>query len=320
MQFLTTPHFFAIVHKQTHKDTHTLPHTPRATIRVISKHLQHDRACFFSLLHSSSSCSLSFVDQWGSSWASTINQSLSAICLLSQPITALRQLVHEKCGLVDETEVGEFVGGGCWRCSGVLEERREVEEHSVWFKSGHSCTTALYTQTVDSQHDDDHHTHKRVHSVCVIDRIFWFKWHILLLIHIYIKLKHFSLMFPLLSLGSKNLTETTMNIVFMASLQHKSSRTITLLICCPIMSSVLTPQSFISALSSLFCIITMLALIYSHLIAMIRLHLMLLHCSHLSLLFTPPLSLIMDFLQILLVCDADQVSHFGFMNSQTSLL
>ncbi len=26
----------------------------------------------------------------------------------------------------------------------------------------------------------------------------------------------------------------------------------------------------------------------------------------------------MDFLQILLVCDADQVSHFGFMNLQTS--
>lgn len=86
------------------------------------------------------------------------------------------------------------------------------------------------------------------------------------------------------------------------------------------MASRLTPQSFVNTLPSLLCIITMLTLIHSHLNVVIRLHLMLLHCSYLSLLYTPPLSpslplpLIMDFLQILLVCDGDQVSHFGFMN------
>lgn len=83
-------------------------HTPQATIRAISQHLLSIGACFFSVLHPPPlppplpppplhpACR---VDQWGSSWASTINQSLSAICPQSQPITALRQLVHEKCGL-----------------------------------------------------------------------------------------------------------------------------------------------------------------------------------------------------------------------------
>ena len=81
------------------------------------------------------------VDQWGSSWASTINQSLSAICLQNQPITGLRQLGHEKCG------PGGWRGG--WMGEGE-GERREVKEHSIWSESGHGSTTALYALTVDS--------------------------------------------------------------------------------------------------------------------------------------------------------------------------
>lgn len=82
-------------------------------------------------------------------------------------------------------------------------------------------------------------------------------------------------------------------MVFLWSFAAKSSpvRTVMLLICCPIRRPVLAPQSFINTPPSLFCIITMLTLIHSHLIAMIRLHLMLLHGYHLSLLFPPPLSL-----------------------------
>ena len=161
-------------------------------------------------------------------------------------------------------------------------------------------------------------------------RIIHFNQHMLFLFHIYIKLRCFAAMqHPLChhcshwwwSERQNRKTKWTQCFGVFAT-ESSSARSTTMLIRCPITWPVLTPQSFINTLRSFFCIITMLTLIHSHLIAMIRLHLMLLHRSHLSssLHLCPTLCLIMDFLQILLVCDADQVSHFGFMNPQTSLL
>lgn len=85
--------------------------------------------------------------------------------------------------------------------------------------------------------------------------------------------------------------------------------------CCFSFAIVLTPEPLINTPPSLFCIMAVPELIHSHLIAMIRLHLMPLRRRHPSLRSSP---FIMAFLEILLVCHADLVSHFGFMKSQAS--
>lgn len=85
-------------------------------------------------------------------------------------------------------------------------------------------------------------------------------------------------LWPLLSLWERVTTESDY-IITDALFVCVSSRKLPMEIC--------SPQSFINTPPSLFCIITMLTLIHSHLIAMIRLHVMLLHGPHLS----PPLHL-----------------------------
>lgn len=160
-----------------HKHRHTLTHTPRATIRAISQHFRSDGACFFSLLHPPPPPAACPVDQWGSSWASTINQSLSAICPQGQPITALRQLVHEKCGTGGWK--GGWGGEGWWVVGGsgggALSDWSQVTAAQQHFMHLQLILDIPMTATQARAHTHTNdcrgsHTQKSLYTFCCILR------------------------------------------------------------------------------------------------------------------------------------------------------
>lgn len=171
-----------------------------------------------------------------------------------------------------------------------------MKEHSICSKSDQAARLHLmHLQLIlymlmAATHTHTHlHDHDEAHSFHDTQNDSFQSTHIFFLIYIYFRQRHCAAIqhplcyhFLFSSGGSqrdKNLSKSTTNTAFLWSLcSRKLPSDACLLICCLITR----PRSFINALPSLFCIITMLTLIHSHLIAMIRLHLMLLHHSHLS--------------------------------------